>query len=232
MRMLGVKASLSTFRWDLIYLLAQLTSDSRPGVNALAAGVQVLLGKVASERAVLEQAEDALIVAQAMVNKRDKHRDGVLIEAGGVARALDKALYGTLFPKQSPSATARLGIDEESAEVSRILGELGKMPVDHPVRSAYLQEMTEAEAGVKAADGQSDQAVTALALQRSQLDRFKLEADQGRLAVHGQLVSLLKDKAEAEAFFRPTSSSPADEAPTNTPAPAPAAIPAVPSPTP
>lgn len=232
MRMLGVKASLSTFRWDLIHLLAQLTSDNRPGVSALSAGVQALLGTVAAERAGFEQAEDALIVAQAMLNKKDKHRDGVLIEAGGMARALDKAGYGSLFPKHSPSATARLGIDAESAEISRILGELGKMPVDHPVRSAYLQELTEAEAGVKAAGGQSDQAVTAIALQRSQLDRFKLEADQGRLTVHGQLVSLLKDKAEADAFFRPTQGAPADEAPSDTPAPAPAATPAVPTPTP
>ena len=228
MRMLGTKTSLSTFRWDLVYLSAQLTADQRPGVAALAGPVQTLLTKLKTERDALEQAEDAVIVASALLNKKDQHRDGVLVEAGGVARASDKAVYTTLFPKLNPSGTARLGVDAESAEVSRILGELAKLPVDHLLRTAYEPELIAAEAAVKAADAQSDEAVTALALQRSQLDRFKLEVDQARLSTHGQLVTLLKDKAEADAFYRPVSSMPADEAKPDATPPTTPASPSVP----
>lgn len=210
MRMLGYKASLPTFRWDLVYVVAQLLGDTRPGVSALAPPLQALLIKVNAERDALELTEDQVVVASALLHKKDKHRDERLIEAGGVARASDKAVYDTLFPRLSPSNTARLGVAAESLEISRILGEIGKLAPEHPVRAMYEQALIGAEAGVKAAGTQSDTAVTALAIQRSQLDRFKLELDQARLSAHGQLLSLLKDKAEADSFFRPTTSAPAE----------------------
>jgi hypothetical protein len=220
MRMLGFKASLQAFRWDLVYLAAQLVSDKRPGVSGLAGPIQGYLAKINEERSAFEKAEDAVIVVSALLNKSDRLRDELLIEAGGVARASDKAVYETLFPNASPSATARLGIAAESAEVSRILGEIAKLPADHPVRAAYEKELQDAEAAVKVTAGQSDDAATAMALQRSHLDRFKLEVDKARLETHGQLVVLLKDKAEAEAFFRPTTKSPVEEAPAESPTPA------------
>lgn len=225
MRMLGAKASLPIFRWDLVYLCAQLLGDERADVKALASPIQACLTKLCSGRAALEQSEDAAIVANALVNKRDKRRDALLIEAGGVARATDKAVYATLFPKLSPSAMARLGFAAESAEISRILGELAKLAANHPVRVAYEQELSDAEKGLKDAGEQSDEAVTALALQRSEIDRLKLEMDQLRLKTHGQLVALLADKSEAESFYRPTMSAPGqekivvEEAPAAPPAP-------------
>jgi len=208
--MLGYKTSVSAFRWDLVYLLAQLTSDTRPGVAALGAPIQLLMATLQAERGAFEAAEDAAVVATALLQKKDRHRDEVLIEAGGVARASDKAVYGILFPQLNPSLTARLSLADESAQIARILGELAKLPADHPLRTEYQAELVAAEAAVKAADDQSDQAATALALQRSQLDRFKLECDQGRLVAHGQLVTLLKSKSEADAFFRPNTSAPAE----------------------
>lgn len=220
MRMLGFKASLQTFRWDLVYLRAQTITDERPEVKALAVPVEGLLSQIAAERDALEKAEDAAIVAAALVNKRDRSRDEVLVEAGGVARATDRAVYEVLFPSHSPTATARLGVAAESAQVSRILGELAKLPADHPLRKEYESELQDAEAAVKSAVAQNDDAATALALQRSQIDRFKLAMDKARLETHGQLVALLKDKAAAESFFRPTTRSPSEEAPEAGPDPA------------
>ncbi len=208
MRMLGINATLPTFRWDLIYLVAELLADTRPGVSALAAPVQASLTKLASERAGLEDAEDQAVVASALLHKRDKRRDDVLIEAGGVARASSKAVYDTLFPSKNPSATARLSIEDESTEMSRILGELAKLPQGHPIRSAYEQSLIDAEAAVKTASAQTDTAATALALQRSQIGRLKLEMDELRLTTHSQIVTLLKSKEEADSFFRPTTSAP------------------------
>jgi hypothetical protein len=212
MRLLGHTASLSTFRWDLVYLGAQLLSDQRPGVAALAPLVQNTITDIAAERAALEQVEDEAIIANALLQKKDKSRDELLVEVGGVARASDKEVYTILFPKLNPSQTSRLGIAAESAEMKRILGEIVKLPDKHPVRLAYEQELTDAEVAVLGAGQQSDAAVTALALQRSQLDRFKLKIDEMRLTVHGHLLVLLKSKAEADAFFRPTNNAPGEEA--------------------
>ena len=213
MRMLGLRASMATFRWDLIYLAAQLAADDRPGVSDLAPMASDRLVQLGQERAALEQAEDAVVIASALLNKKDRGRDGVLVEMGGVARALDKQVYATLFARQSPSVVAKLAVAEESVEVRRILGELAKLPADHMLRQEYEAELTASEAAVMAASAQSDEAVTALALQRSQLARFKLSTDQVRLEIHGRLVTILKDKAEADSFFRPTTASPSTEEP-------------------
>ena len=229
MRLLGHKTNLATFRWDLIYLIAQLGSDDRPGVADLAPPVQAVLAQIDAERAAYEQAEDAVVVAGALLDKKDLRRDKALIAAGGIARATDEKVYKTLFPKLNPSLTARLGLDAESVEISRILGEMAKLPADSLLRTAYEQELTAAEAMVKTAGAQSDQATTAFALQRSQIDRFKLTIDQQRLATHGSLLVLLKSKAEADAFYRPTSTPPGEPAAKDTEAPAAPQAPAAPS---
>ncbi|MEO5731218.1 MAG: hypothetical protein ABI134_05385, partial [Byssovorax sp.] len=137
MRLLGHKASLASFRWDLIYLIAQLLGDERPGVSALAPAVQQCLKQLEDGRAIYEQAEDAVVVASALLDKRDRRRDKVLIAAGGVARSTDIDIYRTLFPTLNPSLTADLGIAAESAAVDRILRELGKLPADNLLRVLY-----------------------------------------------------------------------------------------------
>lgn len=227
MRLLGFKTSLATFRWDFIYLIAQLISDDRPGVSDLAPPVQAVLAQIDVERAAHEQAEDAVIVAGALVDKKDQRRDKVLIAAGGVARATDGDIYKTLFPKLNPSLTARLSIEDESVQIKRILGELAKLPKDSLLRSTYEQELADSEALVKKASEQSDQAATAFALQRSQIDRFKLTLDQQRLTTHGHLLILLKSKAEADAFYRPTSNPPGEPAVKDPPVPATSQAPAI-----
>lgn len=229
MRLLGIKTSLAAFRWDLIYLIAQLRSDDRPGIPDLAPPVQALLAQADVERAAYEQAEDAVIVAGSLLDKKDQRRDKVLIAAGGVARATDADIYRTLFPRLNPSLTARLGLDAESTEISRILGELAKLPPDNLLRATYEKELTEAEALLKKASAQSDQATTAFALQRSHLDRFKLTLDQQRLSTHGSLLVLLKSKAEADAFFRPTNTAPGEPATKDTQSPVAPQAPSAPS---
>lgn len=208
MRVFGGKASLQTFRWDFVYLAAQTLADKRPDVLALAASIQAKLVEINAERDALEQAENQEIFASALVNKRDRARDEVVLATGGVARTQDKGLYQTLFTKLSPSATAKLGVDAESKEIARILGELGKLPPDHPIRVTYEGALSTAESELKTALEESDTAETGLALQRSHAFRFKLDLDKFRVELHGKLVALLKDKEEANSFFRPTTLSP------------------------
>src|SRR5690348_10320351 len=106
MRMLGFKSPVQMFRWDLVYLAAQLLSDDRAEVKALAAPVQTMLLSLNEERAALEKAEDDLVFAIALLRKRDRDRDAVLVEAGGVARARDKEVYAILFGDRNPTETA------------------------------------------------------------------------------------------------------------------------------
>src|SRR5262249_5889734 len=111
----------------------------------------------------------------------------------------------------NPSLTARLPIKEESAAVQRILGELTTLDPGHPLRVAYEASLLDSEKLVQDAGQKSDEAVTELALQRSHTERFKHGLDKGRLEVHGRLVAVLKDKDEADGFYRPTSSAPGEE---------------------
>jgi hypothetical protein len=79
------------------------------------------------------------------------------------------------------------------------------------VRTGYEGALAAAESGVLAAAAQGDDAATALALERSELLRFKLSMDEARLTTHGALLAALKSKTEAEAFFRGTSAAPGED---------------------
>lgn len=223
MRMLGTRSNLAVFRWDLLYLLAQTSADERPDVNALAPRVQTMIDDLTARRSEQEGAEDAAVITQALLRKKDSRRDDLLVEMGGVARATSKDVYAAMFAKRNPSLTARLPVKEESAEIKRILGELSALPAGHPLRAAYEKTITDAETAVATASDKNDASLTALALQRSQSDRLKLSLDKGRLEIHGVLLSVVKDKEEADAFFRPTAAAPGDEARTDTADPAPPA---------
>jgi len=228
MRLLGHGASLAAFRWDCVYLLARLLADDRQDVKALGAAAKDMLDQVGQERAALEAVEDNAVIASALLGNADKARDKVLIAMGGVARAMDKPTYAVLFPKLNPSRTARLTVAEESTEIARILAELAKLPADHALRVGYESELAGAESATKTAAAQQNQAAVALSIQRSQMGRFKLGIDKGRLEIHGHLVALLKDKADADSFFRPTSSSPGEEEKKEPAAPAAPPVPANP----
>jgi hypothetical protein len=212
MRILGTKASLQVIRWDVVYLLANLMGDERAGVAALAAPIEALLAELKSERDEFEQAENVVVVMTARKGKRDGKLDAVVIKFGGVVRATDKALYGILFSKYNPSQTTRLALDNEVAELERILGEFKVLPADHAVRTAYEAETTDALSALKEAMKESNQADTGLALARTRLDRFKIKVDQARIETHGKLLTLLKNKVDADAFFRPTTSAPGPKA--------------------
>lgn len=219
MRMLGTKPSLPAFRWDLLYLLAQLTADKRPEIKALAPKVQTMIDAHKAGRETFEGAQDMAVIAAAILRKEDKSRDDRLVEMGGVARSVAKDVYQTLFAKFSPSIAARLPLKAEAAEVKRILGELGKLEATHPLRVSYEKSILEAETQVAAAGVKNDDAITQLALERSQIERLKHSIDKGRLEVHGQLLAILKDKDEADSFFRPTTSAPGEESHPEPPVP-------------
>lgn len=211
MKMLGTKSPLPVFRWDLLYLFSNVSSDERPEIQALGPPVEAGLAEIRSEREAHEAAEDTAIIMAARRGKRDASLDSLLIRFGGVARVSDKGLYGAAFDRYNPSETARLALNDEVKEVDRILGELRALPADNPLRMEYEPALDAAHSAVKAAIGAADQADTALALSRSRVERFKVKLDQLRLETHGRLLAILKSKAAAEAFFRSTTKAPGAE---------------------
>ncbi len=208
MRMLGVDSALAAFRWDLVYLLAQLTTDDRPGVTDLAPPVQTGLEELTATRDSFEEAQGAAVVSAAMVNKRDMGRDRIIMQMGGVARATQEMVYKQLFTRLNPTKTTRLGIDEETTEVRRLLGELNTLDERHPLRVAYETSLAQAQSALQVAKTHDNEAEVTLTLERSNVRRVKMNLDRLRLETHGKLLALLKDKAEADAFFRPTQSAP------------------------
>ena len=204
MRLLGLDSSLATFRWDFLYLLAQLTTDERPGVSDLAAPIENAMNAVETRRVALEQAHAMAVISSATLAKRDKKRDRLIVKMGGVARATERDVYKRFFPKLNPSQTAKLGIDAETVEVTRILGEMKGLETTHPLRLAYEASLTNTQAELATANAKSKEADVNLALERSHVSRCKLEWDKVRLETHGKLLALLGDKSEADAFFRPT----------------------------
>jgi hypothetical protein len=211
MRVLGPDTALWVFRWDLIYLAGELAADKRQQVAALAPPVQAAVGELRVRRGDLEEKEDAEILALAILHRRDRTRDGIVIELGGVARATDKVVNATLFDGRSPAGVARLGYDAETREIERISGELTKLDDQHPLKLTYLPKLDDAQGDFVKAKASSDASALDVTLARSEMTRFKLSLDHLRLATHGQLVALLKDKAEADSFFRPSAAVPGEQ---------------------
>lgn len=205
MKLLGTASSLAAFRWDLLYLCSQLTADDRTGVVALAPAVETGMNDLEARQFAYEQARTATIKAMALVAKRDKNRDRLILELGGVARATGRDTYTQLFPKHSPSVTAKLGMDAESEEVERIVGELGALGATHPLRLKYEKALSDAQTDFLVSRGQLASAEVALKLERSQVQRCKADLDKLRLETHGKLLVLLADKSDADSFYRPTS---------------------------
>ncbi len=201
MRLLG-HASLSAFRLDLVYLRASLLADDRPEIQALVPEVDAVIARLASERTELEAAEDASVVMSARRSRSDDVLDRKIVSFGGQIRAVDKRLYGALFPRLSPAQVARAAVDREIAEVERILGEIARLGEDHPVQVEHEASLREALTALRAALAASDEVDVGLALARSKVDQFRAEADRVRVAVHGKLQGLLASKAEADEFFR------------------------------
>jgi hypothetical protein len=211
MKLLGIASTLATFRWDLLYLLAQLTTDERVGVSDLAPPIETAMNVLETRRVAYEQTRAAAVIATAMVDKRDQRRDRLIIEMGGVARATGRHDYKRLFPKHSPSQTAKLGIDAQTVEVMRILGELEGFDTTHPLRTNYEARLQIAQKAFATAKTKSDETAVALSIERMQVQRCKVDLDKVRLETHGKLTALLADKNEADAFFRPTTREPEEK---------------------
>ncbi len=224
MRLLGPKSTLSTFRWDLVFLYGGINAaENAPAIKALAPTVLGFITKLKAERSDLEDTENAWMVALALRARRDNQVDATTVELGGVARATDKEAYGILFPRLNPSQITKLALADQLTENHRIQKELEALPADNELRQEYGAELLAEITALENADKAVDEADVAIALARSKVRQLKLQLDKDRLGIHAQLVGILGNKKAADSFYRPASTEPGDKeaATTSDPANAP-----------
>lgn len=212
MRLLGPKSSLSTFRWDLVYLYGGINAaENAPAVKALAPTVLGFITKLKAERSDFEDTENAWMVALALRARRDNQVDATTVELGGVTRATDKAAYAILFPTLNPSQVTKLALADQLKENHRIQKELDALPADHDLRMQYGADLLAEIEALENANKAVDEADVALALARSKVRQLKLQLDKDRLGIHAQLLGILGDKKAADSFFRPATTEPGNK---------------------
>lgn len=224
MRLLGQRATLDTIRFDLVFLLASISTDDRAGINSLAPEVDALIARFRNERAAMEAAQEAAVIATARRGRADDSVDRRVLTMGGVVRATNKALYDRLFPRLSPAKTTRLALAKEVEEVKRLEGELEKLDAADRMRAEYAEPLKGARLALEKAMHEADDVDVSLALARSALNTFKHDVDAARVRIHGKLQIVTGKTQEADEFFRAQTSTPegdSDPAPAP-PAPAPA----------
>jgi hypothetical protein len=211
MQSFGPKTALPTFRYDINYLYAGLLSDNRPEVNALAPPIGDLLVEIRDERALFEQAEDKAVVTGAKRGRKDRNVDARVVMLGGVARVVDKDLYGRLFATQAPSDINKLALEKQILENKRLIGELGALPADHPVRVGYEAALSGDLTELQSAITDENNADVELKLARSRMRQFKVKLDTARIMTHGKLQTILGSRKEADSFFRRTTAAPGEK---------------------
>ena len=222
MRLLGTKASLDTIRLDLVFLHASLTTDERPAVNALSGDAEAMIARFRNERALMEAAQDASVIATARRGRADSAADRRVMTLGGVVRAVNKSLYDRLFPRLSPAKTTRLALSKEVEEIKRLEGELAKLDAADPFRVEYSPALLSTRTALEKAMEEAEDVDVSLSLARTTLQTFKHDVDQLRVRLHGTLQALAGSRHDADEFFRAATSPPeADDDPA-VPAPAPA----------
>jgi hypothetical protein len=201
MRLLGVEATVTTIRKDLVYLHARLVADESAGVQALAPEVAAQVVALREERDLFERAEEACTVAFAVRDLKDLSLGRRLVQFGAQARVSEPALYSRCFARRNPSKTAQLRPSAELLAVGRILQEVGALPEESPLRAAHLAALSSHHEALRLAVTASHDADFDLSLARTRLAQFKLDCDRLRQVIHGKLQVIFGSVARADEFF-------------------------------
>ena len=120
MRVLGPDQSLR--RHDLELLYSGARCKAHPDAKVVAIGDEFLEQRkvLSTMRTEFEAIEDAETIADALVAMKDWFRDRSLVTLGALVDAIHPGDRALIFAKP-PSETARLGYDEESKAIDKIV---------------------------------------------------------------------------------------------------------------
>lgn len=220
MRSIGPNRSLRHHEQELLFVAAKCLSYNDEKVQALGRELLAQRVKLKESRNTLELAEDDEVLANAMVQAKDRYRDRSLIQLGSLMDAIHPGERSMVF-RMAPSAIANLGYDAETVEIDKLLVKLRQYDKTDPVRLAYEEKLVDQnEEFTKAREKQSEAALN-LAEERAMVLRVKMANDRFREVQFGKLLGVV-DKATAEFLFqlrsRPTSKGSNEETP-ETPTP-------------
>jgi len=219
MQLLGPDAPLRRHEQDLLYAGAACKAHNDQSVQAIGDALLTEHKRLRDLRYDYENAEDGVIIAEALISARDDQRDKTLVSMGQFADALGGPDRAKLF-KLPPSRLAQLGYQAESAAIRDVLTKLAQYPTDHPLSLAYTQRLSNEQAAFDEAAATQDEAAQRMTAVRFTILNAKLDNDAFRERQLGLLISLI-GRAKANDLFKNWRSSakatPAEASASDTP---------------
>jgi len=108
-------------------------------------------------RGGVEDAEDGLVIADAVVGRSDAARDASLVSLGVFVDALGGD-DGTRLFRMSASVIVKLGYQRKTYEIEAILTRIRQYPEDHPMRVEYEQRLADENQALRDAGAGKDEA--------------------------------------------------------------------------
>jgi hypothetical protein len=205
MRLLGKGKSLRVHEKDLLHLAAIAKAHQDPRVQAVGQACWERNAALKATRKTLDDAEDLLVIAVALVAAKDVVRDATLVSMVRFADHLGGGDRARIF-NMAPSAIARLGYDSETAEIDSALTRVRQLATDHPLRNEYEARLAADNEAFQAASKSASETEQKLVAARFAVLTAKVESDRFRETQYGVLVSLV-GKAQAETMFKKWSRS-------------------------
>lgn len=200
MRSIGPNRSLRHHEQEMLFVAAKCLSYNEEKVQAIGNALLAQRVKLKEARNTLELAEDDEVLANAMVQAKDRYRDRSLVQLGALMDAIHPGERDMIF-RMTPSAIANLGYDAETVEIDKLLVKLRQYDKADPVRLAYEEKLVDQnEEFTKAREKQSEAALK-LAEERAMVLRVKMANDRFREVEFGKLLGAV-DKATAEFLFQ------------------------------
>lgn len=224
MKLLGPNAPLRRHEQDLLYAGASSKAHTDPRVQAIGDALLSEHKRLRALRYDYEDAEDGVILAEALISARDDQRDKTLVSMGQFADALGGPDRAKLF-KLPPSSLAKLGYQAESAAIRDVLTKLAQYPTDHPLTLAYTQRLSDEQAAFDTATAAQDEAAQRMSAVRFTILNAKLDNDAFRERQLGLLIALIGRAAADDIFKRwrtSASKTPSEASTPDTPEPPPA----------
>jgi hypothetical protein len=200
MKTLGPKATLRQHEQDLLYSGARCKADPDERVQKIGDEFLQQQQVIQEVRIHFEGTEDGMLIAEALVSRRDATRDTTLIGLGAFSDSLRAGDRQRLFDLP-PSQMAQLGFAEESRKIDEVSARLSQYPADHPLRLAYEVRLQEENQGFKEAAATKEAAHQRLVAARFAVINTKLDNDRFRDQQFAKLITVL-GRQQADDMFR------------------------------
>ena len=157
MRILGPNTWVRRHEQDLLCAGAACKADKQSEVKQVGDEFLERHKQLKTVRGGVEDAEDGLVIADAVVGRSDAARDASLVSLGVFVDALGGD-DGTRLFRMSASVIVKLGYQRKTYEIEAILTRIRQYPEDHPMRVEYEQRLADENQALRDAGAGKDEA--------------------------------------------------------------------------